>query len=520
MPKIKYRPFSYQAEYDFSSHSILVDAKSMQTWEKRCFSQNSARSLAMMELAAAKISQYLLRAYPEQERYIVVCGAGNNAGDGYAVARYLSGAAKKVEVFALRAGATLSSDARDMWLRANEVGIEIRELIDEASYEALATALSLRPQAFVVDAILGTGLDRAVDGLWKRCIDLLNAQDLCIASVDLPSGIGADDGKVWGAAIKASLTFTLGAPKQGLFISQGPEYSGNIMAIDLSLGPPPENLARKLLLSDMWAKNLVLKPRRLSTHKAECGHALLIGGGKGMAGAINISAHAALRSGAGLVTAAFLDEGSTILPEIMSVQLQSSVLSKDFDKAIERADVIACGPGLGRTAQSTAVLEKLRSYTGVLVLDADALWTLAKSEINFSAKLTVLTPHIGEAALLLKCSTRELLDDVLAAACKIAKRYQVFTVLKAHSTIIACPNGDFAISAKPTPFLAGPGFGDALTGMIAAHIASSQIDGIDYHDAICLAVYHHAHAGLRAAALHGKATTATDLINSLCIEQS
>lgn len=518
MSTSKVRKFSYNAEYDFKSSKILVSAESMRNWEQASFGHNAARSLAMMELAAAKMAQFIIQRYPEERRIIIVCGAGNNAGDGYAMARFFWSAGCEVQIFAMQPPEKLGEDAKDMAVRARELEIPIVNISSAAELCALDSALKQSPVPLIVDALMGTGLQRPLEGLWRDVVQVINAQNLCVASVDLPSGLGANDGKVWGEAIIATHTLTLGAPKLGLFINLGPEHAGDICAFDIGLSAPCADLPRISLLTDIWQLHLARRPRRLCAHKGLYGHALLVGGAPGMTGAINLAAYAALRGGAGLVTVGFAGDGAALCPELMSIKLNQTASSPSFEKALEAATVIACGPGLGRSPQALAILETLRAYKGILVLDADALWALAQSQVAFSASTLVLTPHIGEAAHLLGVSNEEVINDSVGAAKILAQRYNAMLILKSHTTLIAAQNGDLAVSARPNPAMVGPGFGDALTGVVAAQLACAAMDGIDHFDALCMAVCRHANAGQKAAALRGMALCASDLIESLAWE--
>ena len=455
----------------------------------------------LMQRAAQAAWTALRDRWPVARRIAVVCGRGNNGGDGYELARLAQSTACDVRVFEID-GAARSGDAataRASWLERGRV-----ERFD---------AGVLAGCEVVVDAIFGIGLSRAPDGLAKVAIEAINAAhagSAGVLAIDIPSGLDADTGTAPGVAVEADLTVTFIGRKLGLHTGQGPAHAGQIVFDALSVPDPVHDaqmpVARLIQRSELrdW-----LPPRRRTAHKGDHGHVLLIGGDHGMAGAILIAARAALRSGAGFVSvatrAAHVGALVAAQPEIMfhGVESDGELLALSA-----RAEVVAIGPGLGLDTWGRAMLDAALSMSIPLVLDADALNLIAGRGV--SREHWLLTPHPGEAGRLLGLSTAAVNADRIAAARALRTRYGGVAVLKGAGSIIGgqhlriCPYGN--------PGMAVGGMGDALTGIAAAFIAQ----GLAIETAAAAAVAAHAIAGDLAAARGGERGLApSDLIDVL-----
>ena len=376
------------------------------------------------------------------------------------------------------------------------------------------TPIALPGHSVLVDALLGTGLDRPVEGPWAAAISALNAAGAPVLALDIPSGLHADTGGVLGIAVRADATMTFVGLKQGLFTGAGPDCCGEIRLATLEVPEAVYSCESPSARRVDWAEQSPsLGLRRRAAHKGDFGHVLLIGGAPGMSGAVRLAGEAALRAGAGLATVATHPDHAAWInlarPELMVRAVEDP---EALDGPIERADAIAIGPGLGRDAWGRRLWDRVRGVRKPLVVDADALNLLAEGpEIGPD---WVLTPHPGEAARLLGCTAAEVELDRFGAAREIQRRYGGVVVLKGAGTLI---QGD---SDRPTsvctdgnPGMATAGSGDVLTGVVAA--LRAQRAGLDAEAAACLGVCLHAAAGDRAALGGERGMLAGDILGSL-----
>ena len=364
----------------------------------------------------------------------------------------------------------------------------------------------------IVDALLGTGLDRGVEGRWAEVIRAVNRHRAPVISVDIPSGLSADSGAVLGEAVEAEVTVSFIALKQGLFTGEGPACCGQVL-FD-ALGVPPKVYAREILSArrlDWLRQARHFTPRRRTAHKGHFGHVLVIGGNLGMSGAARLAAEAAARCGAGLVSLATRPEHASAVaaarPEIMAHGVLDAA---GLDPLLERAKVIALGPGLGRDAWSYPLWQRALDSGLPLVLDADALNLLSLEPIRRDD--WVLTPHPGEAARLLGTNTSAIQCDRFAAAEDLQRRFGGTLVLKGAGTLIrsgaARPVG---VCSLGNPGMASGGMGDVLSGLIAGLIAQ----GLALEDAAEAGVCLHAAAADRAAVQGERGLLASDLLGGL-----
>jgi NAD(P)H-hydrate epimerase len=445
--------------------------------------------------------------FPFARHWLIMCGPGNNGGDGYVVARLADKAGVHVTVCSLADPEQLKGDAALAYADWQAAGGELTQwpLADEATFD------------LALDALLGTGIDREVGGKFRQAIAYLNQLNCPKIAIDIPSGLNADTGCVMGCAVQSHNTVTFVGRKRGMYTADGPDYCGHIAFDDLAV---PTKAALKysidagsLLSPDFLAEILNQRPR--NSHKGSFGHVLAVGGIKGMSGAIRLCGEAALRSGAGRVTLA-TDPAHADLVNLSRPELMVKAIGDDTDlqPLLSGDQVLALGPGLGGTDWSGALLKACLGAQAAMVVDADGLNLLAKySQDNaVSRDNWVLTPHPAEAARLLSCKVSEVQQDRVLAAITIAKRFAACVVLKGCGTVVANPSGEYAICSSGNPGMATAGSGDVLTGIIAALLGQ----GLSCFDAAKAGVLVHAIAGdLAAEKLGEMALVAGDIIGKL-----
>jgi ADP-dependent NAD(P)H-hydrate dehydratase / NAD(P)H-hydrate epimerase len=482
-------------------------------------------SMVLMENAGRQVVAALEAAYEDlTDRHVaVLCGPGNNGGDGFVVARTLHQRGVEVSVFVIATIAAIKGDARLNLEILGRLGLTTVEISDEQSWDLHFSEISQCD--LIVDAIFGTGLKSPLAGMLETVAADVNASGIPVVAVDLPTGLSADHAEPIGECIRAAMTVTLAAPKLPLVLPPGEGLAGNIVVADI--GIPPEvldNLAGpRLELLTREAMREILPPRESDSHKGDYGHVLVIAGSRGKTGAAHLAAVGALRSGAGLVSVATPESAQLIVAamgaEYMTVPLKESAEGTVAAGALDRVldseqDVIAAGPGLGRGPDVTVFVQELVAKTqSPLVLDADALNALATDPDRLQnggegARSIVITPHPGEMARLANTSVDEVQASRLDVARDFAVQHQIYVVLKGYRTLIATPDGKVFINPLGNPGMATGGTGDVLTGVLAAWLAQL----LDAEAACKIAVYLHALAGDLAEADEGEvAMTAGDL---------
>lgn len=456
----------------------------------------------LMRRAAGSVWEAIRERWPDMHRVTVLCGGGNNGGDGYLVARFAHEAGWPVQVFTLVDPEQLAGDAASARDAAQEVGVAILPWRRDAALAGV-----------VVDAMLGTGLRGEVREPFRGAIRAANASGLPVVAVDIPSGLDADRGVVLGEAIRADLTVTFIAAKFGLFTGQGPDQVGELFYAPLDEVPVDAvpAMAERLDWSQ-WSGMLGKRPK--GAHKGMFGHVLLIGGDHGMGGAIMLAAEAALRSGAGRVSVATRSEHmAPLLSRCPEIMVWPSQRADDVDDLLERADVVAVGPGLGRQEWGRSMLRKALGSGKPLVIDADALNEIAADHPQGRdlGAHCIITPHPAEAGRLLECSTRDIQADRYEAAKRLALRYGCVVVLKGVGSLVAGPPEStmpVSLCAAGNPGMATAGMGDVLTGLAASLLARRG----DAGQAARLAVLVHAMAGDEAARDGEWGVLASDLI--------
>ncbi|HEY6643425.1 NAD(P)H-hydrate dehydratase [Povalibacter sp.] len=454
--------------------------------------------------SAGEAALTTLRSYwPGAQRVVVLCGPGNNAGDGYVLARLARTRRLDVTVIALADPASLRGDAHRAW----------RDFVAEGGATRSWSDDCLNGAEVIVDAIFGIGLSRAIEPAMAAKIARVNQSSAPILALDIPSGLDSDTGEILGAAIHAERTLAFLGLKQGFYLGDGPNCTGVVMFDSLDLSDAALSHARPSVLrisEDALAR--LLPRRRRTTHKGQQGHVLVIGGGVGMAGAARLSGEAALRVGAGLVTVATRPENVAGVvaqrPELICRGIESGA---DLQALIERADIIAVGPGLGQDAWAHSVANSALHSDKPTVIDADALNLLAQSPCKGEHR--ILTPHPGEAGRLLGMSTAAVQADRLSAARQIVERYGGTVVLKGAGTLVVERDGLPSICDQGNPGMASPGMGDVLTGVIAGIAAQTA----ELAEAARAGVLVHAMAGDMAARRGERGLLASDLFTYLPI---
>ena len=452
----------------------------------------------LMRRAGRAVFEWARERWPRAGRWLVVAGPGNNGGDGYVVARLAHQAGLDVRVVQAGDPQRLRGDAARA--RSDYLVLGGRETAWDGQ--------RLPEVDLLVDALLGTGLERPLSGSFLALVRAINAHPAPVLAVDIPSGLHADTGAVLGDAVQAKGTLSFIGLKQGLFTGQAPDYTGPVRFDDL--GVPPETYdavapGARLL---RWRRCRGLAPRPRTAHKGHFGHVLVVGGDLGLAGAARLASEAALRTGAGLVSLATREAHAPAIaaarPEVMARGVERP---EGLDALLERATVLAVGPGFGRGPWGRALFRRLLEVDLPMVLDADGLNLLAEAPRGRSD--WVLTPHPGEAARLLGTTSEVVQQDRFAAAEELAQRYGGVVVLKGAGTVVAGDGAIPAVCAGGNPGMASGGMGDVLTGLVAGLLAQGMTPRAAAELAVCL----HAEAGDRAAARGGeRGLLASDLL--------
>ncbi len=413
--------------------------------------------------------------YPLDARVVVVCGTGNNGGDGFVVARHLL--ARGAEVVVILAGASerVTGDARIMHDAFIDLGGLAIELPRGSLLDPLTTELAQAD--YVVDALFGTGLDRPIQGHLVDVITSMNSARGRVVALDVPSGLDADSGAPLGIAVHASETVTFCHLKVGLLTPEGARLAGNVHVVDLGVPDARilEAVGHAAEVIDREAIGRALVPREANVHKHAAGNVLVVAGSEGKLGAAALAARSALRGGAGLVTICTWERAAKALAshatEVMTVEIDRAHIAASLDAALEGRHVVAIGPGFGLDADArTAVDHVVLGWDGVKIVDADAITHFSgRPEALAKAKgKLVLTPHPGELGRLLGQKGSEIERDRFGAVRRAVDITKAIIVLKGARTLIATPSGDLFISMAGNTVLATAGSGDVLTGLTAA----------------------------------------------------
>jgi ADP-dependent NAD(P)H-hydrate dehydratase / NAD(P)H-hydrate epimerase len=502
----------------------IVTAAEMREIDRATSERFGVPSLTLMENAGTAVAEFVLSYYPGAKTIGVICGKGNNGGDGFVTARKLSAAGKEVRVLLLADPAELRGDAAEMFQRMQRSFIIARSSDDLDGEKARSTFAS----DLIVDAILGTGFRPPVSGVYAEAIARINSVTAPVIAVDIPSGADAD---VWGpqtgavAGADAIVTFTAPRPAHvfGLLTS-GP-------TVIAPIGSPDEAITSSLHLNMITAREItpLLAPRRADANKGNFGHVLVVGGSLGKAGAAAMAGMSALRVGAGLSTVAtaksVLPTVAGFHPELMTEALAEtdsgtiSLRALEYgrmDALVKGKTVLALGPGISREAETSEFVHTMFGrYKLPMVVDADGLNAFEgeAEKLHGRDHPLVITPHPGEMARLCGSTVKDILRDRINVARTFAREHQCVTVLKGHRTLIAEPGGEIWVNTTGNPGMATGGTGDILTGMVAGFMAQNADRLLD---AVLAAVYLHGLAGdVARETLGEQCLVATDLLTCL-----
>src|ERR1700674_5305743 len=516
----------------------IVSAPEMREIDRATSERFGVPSITLMENAGSAVARFVLSDYPQAERVAIVCGKGNNGGDGFVVARKLVEAGRAVRVLLLCDPKELRGDAAAMFQKMLETLRPLNiapQIVREASGLDSSDAAEIFAADVIVDAILGTGFHPPVSPLYAAAIGKMNAASVPIVAVDIPSGANADamqaqtaSGFSDKARADAIVTFTAPRPAH---VFAGLSSGATVIA---PIGSPPEAIVSQLGLHLSTPPDFapLLAPRVREGNKGSYGHVLVIGGSLGKAGAAGMAGFAALRAGAGLSAVAtplsVLATIASFHPELMTEPMAETkdgtislrALGPGLDALLERRTLIAIGPGISRNSETADFVRRIvkrrdTSSVGDMVVDADALNAFegSASQLNGRGRTVVITPHPGEMSRLTGLSIAEIQANRLEVARNFAREHELIVVLKGHRTLIAAPDGAVWVNPTGNPGMATGGTGDVLTGMVAGLIAQHPQHALE---ATALAVYLHGLAGdLANESVGENSLVATDLVRFL-----
>lgn len=505
----------------------VLNTAQMREADRRTIDDIGIPAVVLMENAGRQIVAAMESSFGDlpTSRVAILCGRGNNGGDGLVMARALRERHVDVGVYLLGPANGMKGAAASNLSAARHLGIDVVEIADAQAWELHST--DVVGSDIIVDAMFGTGFRGPIDGLCETVFADVNGASKPVIAVDVPSGLSCDTHVVTGPAIRATITVALGAPKIPLVLPPAENFAGNLIIAEIGI---PQSVINDvggpwLELLTKESMRALVEPRASDSHKGDYGRVLIVAGSRGKTGAASLSAESALRSGAGLVTVAtpgsmqnvVASLGSEYMTEWCEETSDATLAFEALDRILDfDADVIAIGPGIGRHPSTAALVQGLVERSGVpLILDADALNAFVGEPERLAGRDGVdiiITPHPGEMARLTGLTIEQVQAERLEVARNFAATHHVHVVLKGHRTIIATPEGHAFVNLTGNPGMATGGAGDVLTGMIAAWFGQL----LDAEAACKLAVYLHGLAGDLAEADEGEvAMTATDIIARL-----
>jgi ADP-dependent NAD(P)H-hydrate dehydratase / NAD(P)H-hydrate epimerase len=493
----------------------LVPAAKMQELDRVTIEEIGIPGPVLMEVAGRGCAEAVEELLPigPGGRVAVVCGKGNNGGDGYVAARHLRNLGHQVDVFLLAKADSLAGDAQLNYQILTKLGGKVSSI---GRAEQLAE-IDFDSYHVILDAIFGTGLSSDVRSLHAKAIEAINKSQAAVVAVDMPSGISSDTGSVMGVAVRAERTVTFAHLKPGQLIFPGAKYCGDLSLVDIGIPPDlaPHGPGSTWLLTDEDIAPR-LGRREADAHKGRFGHLVVVAGSPAMPGAAGLCCRSAVTAGAGLVTLA-ADQAVLERVVVGPVEFMSTAATK-FDQVAEFCrgkHALAIGPGLGGSKETAELVRRLVAEIDLpMVVDAEALNHLAGhlDLLNKASAPRVLTPHPGEMARLLDCTTAEVQADRLAAARQIAGQYKCIVVLKGAGSIVADPDRTAYVVPTGNPGMASGGTGDVLTGIISSFITQ----GMAASDAACVGAYVHGRSGDLVSESDGqRAVTAGKMIDAL-----
>jgi NAD(P)H-hydrate epimerase len=480
----------------------VLDNEAMREADRHTIEDLDVPSLTLMENAATGVVDALRDSHPDARRILILCGRGNNGGDGLAAARLLTAADLEVKVLLFADPQTLSPDAAENFRRAETTGVPI-VVVEGEDLSALDAELESNAPDLVVDALLGTGIDRPLGGRLAEVVERIDEAHLGVVAVDVPTGLSGSSSGVPGPVMPAELTVTFAALKICHVLPPACLHCGEVAVAEIGIPETVLETGCDLRWVEADDVALLLPTRRADSHKGGFGHLLLVAGAEGRGGAVAMAAQTAVVAGSGLVTMAVpqpvvpVVDGACLeaMTHAMACDDRGEMAGPDgLEEIMDRMSAVATGPGMGTGDGAAATLEWiLDTWQGELLLDADAINLLAGRPERLAGRELppVLTPHPGELARLLGRSTEEVVADRIGAAREAASRAQAVVVAKGFRTVIAEPDGEVFINPTGDAGLASGGSGDVLTGAIAGFLAQ----GLEPVRAAIIGCWLHGRAG-------------------------
>jgi ADP-dependent NAD(P)H-hydrate dehydratase / NAD(P)H-hydrate epimerase len=503
---------------------LILTAQEMAGFDQQTIKTIGIPGIVLMENAARGAAEFFIELFPDMlnSRIAVIAGTGNNAGDGFVLARIFHTRGAQVRVFCLRSPGKLSGDALTNFNILERLGVPVTIWDEAEDFEVQWHQVG--ESDFIIDAILGTGLKTEVRGLYREIIDEINTFSGPVLAVDVPSGLDASSGRPLGSAVKAAATATFGFLKIGHVVEPGTDLVGQVRVVDIGIPPDVAKSAniRRYWLTEKFLSRW-LEPRQPDTHKGNAGHVCVLSGSRGKTGAATLISLGAARAGAGLVTL-FIPESLNPILEAKLTEAMTFPIRETEDQGpafsalpeilefIEGKQTLAMGPGISTGDESVALVKELLLKVDCpMVLDADAITAVSDDPaiLRKASAPLILTPHPGEMARICGCSVPEVQQNRLEIAARFSAEYGVVLVLNGHRTVIAGPDGELAINSTGNPAMASGGMGDTLTGIIAGFLAQ----GFAPFKAACLGVFVHGAAADRViAGVASRGLLATDML--------
>jgi NAD(P)H-hydrate epimerase len=503
----------------------VVLNEEMKKIDKITIEQYGIPGIVLMENAGLGVVDEIIQDFDRTSKVTIVCGRGNNGGDGFVIARHLFNKGYDIKIFVAGGSENISGDALINYKIIKNLNIDVEEIVKDEEISKLKESIS--HSSVVVDALFGTGLNSDVHGRAEKIINIINDYSKYVIAVDIPSGVNGNNGQICNVAVKADKTISFGFPKLGNVVFPGAEYNGKLVLKDIGIpNKVIESINLRRSIIDKEVVGVSLPKRNRDSHKGNFGKADIIAGSIGMEGAAILTSKAALRSGLGLLRLYIAESLNAIIktsvPEAITVpqqEMRKGIIGihniATILEGTKGTDVVAVGPGCKKTPELSEIIQSLLKELEIpIVIDADGLNVLAKNIEWLSQKKSkiVITPHLGEMSRLTGISIDEIKKNKVKVAEEFAKKWDVITVLKGASTIVASPDGKVFINTTGNPGMATAGSGDVLTGIVTGLIAQ----GIEPLMSAIIGVYIHGLAGDKAAEEKGEyGLIAGDIIEKL-----